>query len=322
MQLADIKAPIADDLALVSKLLDEKAHTDTAHVNDVSQRLIQRSGKQLRPILLLLVANAFNHTKNKERASYAVAIEYIHIATLLHDDVIDNSEMRRGYETINATFGSKVAILAGDFLYTQSMLLLVNLERLNVMHAFADVVRQITKGEIKQLMLSKSIQSEQDYFEVIKDKTSLLFSLAAKTGALITQQANSVCQQLNDFGLHLGNAFQIVDDILDFTADAKTLGKNIGDDFKEGKSTLPIIQAYKVANTADANYLKACIEKPGDFNLDKVLSIIEKTDALTYARNKAQDEINKAKTLLVELEESPYKKALFQLCDFAISRSH
>lgn len=322
MQLAPIKSIVDSEIDLVNQLIREHIHSEVPLINQIITNLTSRKGKQLRPLILLLSANSCGSNDIKQRALCATAIEYIHTTTLLHDDVIDESMLRRGTETANASFGNKAAILAGDYLYTRAMFILTSFSRQDILSLFINTIEQIVEGEIKQLTLAQTLLSEEDYFKIIKDKTSLLFSLSAEAGALLAGGSKLEQECLAAFGLHLGNTFQIIDDVLDLCADESLLGKNIGDDLAEGKSTLPLIHACHSAKDKDASYLKSCLKKEVDVELDRVLSILDNTNSIPYAKNIAKSESLKASLAISSFKDTPYKKALLALCEFALSRDH
>jgi octaprenyl-diphosphate synthase len=322
MQLAPIKALVEPDLELVNQLMLENIHSEVPLVYEIIKNLTLRKGKQLRPLILLLIAKACGQTDVTDRASFAVAIEFMHTATLLHDDVIDESTKRRGVETANARFGNKAAILSGDYLYTRTMFIITSSSDLELITLFVKTIEQIVEGEIRQLTLARTLLSEADYFRIIKDKTSLLFSLSAETGSKLAKSSEEIQKKMAAFGLHLGNAFQIIDDVLDYTANPTKLGKNIGDDLAEGKSTLPLIHACKHASAADAEFLNSCLRQENAIEFDKVLAILKETNSINYAFEVAKKESELAKAALETLDDSPYKSALKSLCDFSLTRNH
>lgn len=322
MSIKALQDLVKDDLIAVNRLICEYISSDVGLVEELSQHLVNNGGKRLRPILVLLSANACG-LSDDARLLYAAAVEFFHTATLLHDDVVDESLLRRGVETANQIWGSKASILVGDYLYTQSVNLMVEAKCQGALAALVSAAKQITCGELKQLSnRHQTRMSERDYFDVIRAKTAILFSASAVVSAHYMQCAKKRIDAFQTFGLHVGNAFQIVDDALDYQAKSQTMGKNQGDDLKDGKLTLPLIYALEKANDKECQLITSSIEKGSNQYLDDILQILEKTDALSRTYQRAQEEIDYALTALSELEDSEHKTALIHYAEYALARSH
>jgi len=259
----------------------------------------------------------------KDQTLLAAIIEFIHTATLLHDDVVDESEMRRGRETANEIFGNAASVLVGDYLYSRAFQMMVEVGSMRVMEILSRTTNQIAEGEVMQLINCGSADTtEAQYMDTIQSKTAILFEAATQLSAVITKQARPVEKALAAYGLHLGTAFQLVDDILDYTADAKAMGKNVGDDLAEGKPTLPLINAIQRSTGDDLALLQNAIENGSRDNLDAVLAIIEKTGSLAYTARIAREQAQLAQQALNVLPDSDYKKALEDLAEFSVERTH
>lgn len=328
-QAIDIKSIIdlvADDMTEVNKALANNLNSDVALINQLGAYIVQAGGKRLRPVALLLAAKATNledTETNRDQVLLAAIIEFIHTATLLHDDVVDESEMRRGRETANEVFGNAASVLVGDYLYSRSFQMMVDVGSMRVMEILSRTTNQIAEGEVMQLINCGSADtSEQKYMETIQSKTAILFEAATQLGAVATQQASPVEKALAAYGLHLGTAFQLVDDILDYTADSAAMGKNVGDDLAEGKPTLPLINAIQRSEGADRQLLEDAITHASRENLNAVLSIIEKTGSLAYTARAARQQAKMAQESLSVLAESQYKTALMQLAEFSVERTY
>lgn len=313
---------VATDFDAVNQLIIDELRSDVGLVEQIGHYLIDAGGKRLRPLLVLLVAQACAY-QGKGHINLAVIIEFIHSATLLHDDVVDTSEMRRGRFTANAQWGNPPSVLVGDFLYSRAFQMLVGLGSMEVMGILADTTNIISEGEVQQLINAKDPSiTEQAYLEVIRGKTAQLFEGAAFASAVLADANPELCTAMKDYGYHIGMAFQLVDDALDYRGDAQKLGKNVGDDLAEGKATLPLIQAMKEASDTDANFVRQAIREGSAENLETIIRIINATGGIDYTLETARDYASKAKDCLVQLPDSPYKQALIQLADFAVSRNH
>ncbi len=316
---------VAQDMADVTKTIGENLNSDVALINQLGAYIVQAGGKRLRPVALLLAAKATNPDNtpsDKNQILLAAIIEFIHTATLLHDDVVDESEMRRGRETANEVFGNAASVLVGDYLYSRSFQMMVDVGSMRVMEILSRTTNQIAEGEVMQLINCGSADTtEQQYMETIQSKTAILFEAATQLGAVITKQASHVEQAMANYGLHLGTAFQLVDDILDYTADAQAMGKNVGDDLAEGKPTLPLINAIERSTGRDKTLLQEAITNASRENLDAVLAIIEKTGSLAYTARIAREQAKLAQSALEPLPDSKYKTALLALAEFSVERT-
>jgi len=290
-------------------------------VSQVAEHLIHSGGKRIRPLVTLLAAQAIDPKPNDQSVAAAVVIEFIHSATLLHDDVVDDSHQRRGKDTANTVFGNAAGVLVGDFLYSRAFQIMVRLNDLRVMQVMADATNIIAEGEVLQLMLSHDPDlTEQQYKNVIYRKTARLFEAGAQI-AVITRQGTAEQERLlASYGKHLGCAFQLIDDVLDYSGGSVELGKNIGDDLAEGKLTLPVIRALQQLSGADRERMVRAIEAEGKDDLPWVTKIIESSGALEYTRGLALEETHRAKAALDPLAESDAKVALLHLADFAMAR--
>jgi len=321
--MADIKTItnlVQDDFKATNQVIFDQLQSDVALVNQLGHYIVAAGGKRLRPLLVLMVAKALGYQGQKHHIAAAI-IEFIHTATLLHDDVVDESDRRRGRETANALFGNAASVLVGDFLYTRSFQLMVQLDKMQIMQILADTTNQIAEGEVLQLMnCNDPDASEASYFKVIRNKTAILFAAACQLGAIISGR-NDLADELHAFGLHLGLAFQLMDDALDYTADSEELGKNVGDDLAEGKPTLPLIYAKQQADESGEKLIRQCIEHGGIEHLEEIQAIIKTTKSIEYTLDKANHEVMLAKQKLANMPENPFSEALFQLADLAVARS-
>jgi octaprenyl-diphosphate synthase len=322
MTIHQLRQLVSEDFEAVNALINAKTQSHISLINDLSQHIVQSGGKRLRPLLVLLASKACLY-QGKDHIILATMVEFFHTATLLHDDVVDNSTLRRGKETANEIWGSKASILVGDHLFTQYMQLMISVGNMHIMKLLTDISYEVGCGELKQLGNRKNPGlTEEEYFEVIRSKTSLLFAASATLGALISEQEKKVQDALFDYGLHVGNAFQLIDDALDYCSDANTLGKNVGDDLADGKPTLPLIHAYKKGNSDQKNCISEAIQQGSLTNLPQILTAISDTKAIEYTRSVAQAEIDKALSALTALPESEYKEGLKLLALYAIERNH
>jgi len=328
-QAVDIQSVIAlvsDDMISVNQTIASNLDSDVALINQLGAYIVQAGGKRLRPVALLLAAKATNpeHVETtSEQTLLASIVEFIHTATLLHDDVVDESEMRRGRETANEVFGNAASVLVGDYLYSRAFQMMVEVGSMRVMEILSRTTNQIAEGEVMQLINCGSADtSESQYMETIQSKTAILFEAATQLGAVITKQARPVEEAMAAYGLHLGTAFQLVDDILDYTADAQAMGKNVGDDLAEGKPTLPLINAIERSDGADKALLENAIINASRENLDAVLAVIEKTGSLAYTARAAREQAKLAQQALDVLPDSQYKQALSLLAEFSVERAY
>ena len=311
-----------DDMTAVNHHIFSQLTSDVALINQLGIYIVNSGGKRLRPLLTTLAARAVGY-QGQQHISLATIIEFIHTATLLHDDVVDESTLRRGKETANAVFGNQASVLVGDFLYSRAFQLMVSLERMEVMQILADATNKIAEGEVLQLMnVHDADTSESNYMQVIYCKTAKLFEAATQLAAILAEQPTEVIEAMKAYGVHLGTAFQLIDDVLDYQADSTALGKNIGDDLAEGKPTLPLIHALKHGSSEQQALIRQAItENNGMEHLDAIMAAMHETGAFDYSRNKASQEAEKAKQALAILPDSPYKDALFQLADLSVGRT-
>jgi len=322
MQLENIRTLVADDLRRLDQVIVERLASDVVLVNQVSQYIVGAGGKRLRPLSVLLAARACGYAGDQHVEAAAI-IEFIHTATLLHDDVVDGSEMRRGRDTANHVFGNQASVLVGDYLYSRSFQMMVSLDDLRIQGVMADATNTIAMGEVLQLMNAHDPDTtEERYFEVIYRKTAKLFEAGAQMAAILADAPPAVEQAMIAYGRHLGTAFQLVDDALDYRADREELGKNLGDDLAEGKPTLPLIYAMSHASLEDTARLRVAILEGGLDAIEAVTQTIESSGGLEYTARLAQRERDLAIEALADLPDSAYTQALRALADFAVSRSH
>ncbi len=310
---------VEKDFLATNQVIVSQLKSDVALVNQLGHYIVAAGGKRLRPLLVLMVANALGYQGDKHHQSAAI-IEFIHTATLLHDDVVDESDRRRGRETANALFGNAASVLVGDFLYSRSFQMMVTIEKMEVMTLLASTTNQIAEGEVLQLMnCNDPNATEESYFKVIENKTAILFAAACELGAIISNQEQHR-EKLHQYGLHLGLAFQLMDDALDYTADSEALGKNVGDDLAEGKPTLPLIHAMENSTGSNQELIRQCIEKGGIDHLKEIQSIIKETKSIEYTLNKADNEVALAKDCIIGLPENKFYDALMELAELAVQR--
>ncbi len=321
MDLKNIQDLTHQDMTTINQLIYGQLQSDVALINQLGIYIVNSGGKRLRPMITVLAAKALGY-QGQDHHAIAAIIEFIHTATLLHDDVVDESNMRRGRETANALFGNSASVLVGDFLYTRSFQMMTKLNNMKVLDILSDATNRIAEGEVLQLMNCNDPSiTEQNYLQVIYDKTAKLFEAATRLASVISNQNPDVENAMTAYGKHLGIAFQLVDDILDYTADAKTMGKNVGDDLAEGKPTLPLLYAMEKGTAAQKQLISDAIEHcNGMAHLDEILSILHETGSLKYTQKKAEEEADKAIKCLAILPESPYKEALVSLAHIAANR--
>ncbi|MBF0158688.1 MAG: polyprenyl synthetase family protein [Magnetococcales bacterium] len=322
--LERLHALIAPDLELTNSLIKQHLNAEVELIPTLGTHLINSGGKRLRPILLLVAAKMCGY-QGQQQALLAAVIEFIHTATLLHDDVIDRSTTRRGQATANALWGDKAPILVGDFLFSRAFQLLVGHGDLHVLQIVADTCATISEGEVLQLVVSANLDTtEQQYMQVVASKTASLFSAAAQLGAVLSQRSAAEQQQLARYGLLLGTAYQVVDDALDYSTTRETLGKTIGDDFQEGKITLPLIHAYSQGSEQERTFWRQSIEqnqKTAD-SLARAIELIRSRGSLHYAMERAKQLTQQAQQALAIFPDSPEKEALWLLAGFAVDRSY
>ena len=321
MQLNDIRALVADDLAAVDAEIRRQLASDVALVNQVGDYIVGGGGKRLRPLLVVLAARAAG-AKDAAHVPAAALIEFIHTATLLHDDVVDDSARRRGRETANEAFGNPASVLVGDFLYSRAFQMMSALESAAVIRVMADATNTIAAGEVMQLMNSGDPDTtEIRYMEVIYRKTARLFEAGAQIAAIVAGAPPDIESALARYGKHLGIAFQLVDDALDYRGDAEALGKNVGNDLAEGKPTLPLIHALKHGDAGAAALIRHAIERGGTEEQGPIRELVERTGGLDYTARLAEEQATRAQEELTGLPASRYRDALAELARFAISRA-
>jgi octaprenyl-diphosphate synthase len=323
MTLDEIRLLSQDDMAAVNQHIFSQLTSDVALINQLGIYIVNSGGKRLRPLLAVLAARALDYQGN-QHVTLATIIEFIHTATLLHDDVVDESMLRRGKETANAVFGNQASVLVGDFLYTRAFQLMVGLGRMRVMEILADATNIIAEGEVLQLMnINDPNTTEQSYMQVIYCKTAKLFEAATQLAAVLADRDENTIKAMQSYGMHLGTAFQLIDDVLDYQADVAELGKNIGDDLAEGKPTLPLLHALKHGNIEQQQLIhSAIVDGNGLAHLEAILAAMQQTGAFDYTRKKAEQEAQMAKDAIAFLPESAYKQALITLADIAVERNH
>ncbi len=321
MDMQSINALAKDDMLGVNALIGEQLTSEVALINQLGMYIVNSGGKRLRPLLTVLAARALGYQGN-DHQKLAAIIEFIHTATLLHDDVVDESELRRGRKTANAVFGNEASVLVGDFLYTRAFQMMVQLDSLKILSILADATNIIAEGEVLQLMnCNDPDTTEARYFNVIYGKTAKLFEAATQLAGILTEQDDDVTASMADYGRYLGTAFQLVDDLLDYTADTATMGKNAGDDLAEGKPTLPLLYAMWHGDETEQSLIRAAIENgDGREHLQTVLTAMERTGALTYTREKALEAAQQARDALADIPDSDYKQALLALADLSVNR--
>jgi len=317
-----IRSFIAQDMGIVDGVIREKLHSHVLLIRQVSEYIINSGGKRLRPAMVILSAGAFGYS-GKFHYNLAAVVEFIHTATLLHDDVVDESELRRNKETANALFGNAASVLVGDFLYSRAFQMMVEVGDMRVMQVLADATNTIAEGEVLQLLNCRDPHvTEENYLQVIRYKTAKLFEAASRLGAILGNATPAEEEAMAVYGMHLGTAFQLIDDMLDYSGNNQDIGKNLGDDLAEGKPTLPLIYAMRVGTAEQASIIRKAIEDGGKDGLQPVLGVIQQTTALDYAKQCAEAEIATAVAAIASLPDSENKKCLLQLASFAITRNH
>ncbi|NCP64994.1 MAG: octaprenyl diphosphate synthase [Paraglaciecola sp.] len=322
MELEQIRNLANADMLAVNELIQEQVNSDVSLINQLGFYIVNSGGKRLRPLLTVLAARAVN-IQNNQHHTLAAIIEFIHTATLLHDDVVDESTMRRGRETANAVFGNQASVLVGDFLYTRSFQMMVSLKRMRVMEILSDATNVIAEGEVLQLMnCNDPNTSEAQYMQVIYSKTARLFEAATLLAAVLTDQPETIEMAMQDYGKYLGTAFQLVDDILDYAADSEEMGKNVGDDLAEGKPTLPLLYAMWHGTEAQQTLIKTAIETGnGMDNFAAIMQAMQDTGSLEYTKKQALLAADQAIKALQIIPDSDYKQALIGLAHIAVERA-
>lgn len=316
-----IQSCINDDMRMVDQTIRQSLHSEVTLVNQVAEYIINSGGKRLRPMLVLLSAGLFGEIQAQHHQLAAV-VEFIHTATLLHDDVVDESSKRRGQSTANALFGNAASVLVGDFVYSRAFQMMVGVQNMRVMEVLSNATNVIAEGEVLQLLNVHNAEiTDEAYLQVIHYKTAKLFEAATRLGAIISQANPEDEQALSRYGMHIGTAFQLIDDVLDLSGNAAEIGKNLGDDLAEGKPTLPLLYAMRNGNTEEAAAIRHAIEHGGLDDLPAVLSAVERTGALQHVRKIAEKECEAASRAIAHFADSPYKQAMLTLAQFSVTRS-
>ena len=321
VDIEPVLALTREEMDAVNQVIRQRLSSEVALVNQLGHYIIDAGGKRLRPMLALLSARA-NGYEGEMHYLLAAIVEFIHTATLLHDDVVDESELRRGRETANALFGNAASVLVGDFLYSRAFEMMVDVDSMQVMAILANTTNVIAEGEVMQLMnVHDADTSEDNYLEVIHCKTAKLFEAATRLGAVIAGRSEDAQQAMARYGMHLGTAFQLIDDVMDYCSSSEDMGKNVGDDLAEGKPTLPLIYAMRQGDAAQAALIRSAIENGGYDKIDEVQAIIRQTGALEYTETMARREAELAIAQLDCLPDSDYKQAMHTLALFSAQRS-
>ncbi len=317
-----IIALCSEDMSAVNSVIRQRLSSEVALVNQLSHYIIDSGGKRLRPMLAVLSARAYGYQGEMHHLLAAI-IEFIHTATLLHDDVVDESELRRGKQTANAMFGNAASVLVGDFLYSRAFEMMIDVNSMDVMSILANTTNVIAEGEVMQLMnVHDANTTEARYLDVIHCKTAKLFEAATRLGAVLCERSRDEEMAMARYGMHLGTAFQLIDDVLDYSSSKDNMGKNVGDDLAEGKPTLPLIYAMQQGTAEQSTLIRKAIEQGGYDMIEEVQAVIQQTDALAYTEAMAQHEADEAIRQLDHLPESEHKTALQELAQFSVHRSN
>lgn len=317
-----IRSAVAAEFEQVNQLIIDQLHSDVDMVENIGHYIVDAGGKRLRPLLVLLTAAALGRCEPPQ-IKFAAVIEFIHTATLLHDDVVDISSLRRGRPTANAEFGNAPSVLVGDFLYTRAFQLMVQLADMDILRHMADTTNTIAEGEVLQLVRAGNADTtEQQYLDVITRKTAILFAAGCYGAATLSGQSDSIRQRMHSFGLNLGIAFQMVDDILDYEGDPAAMGKNVGDDLTEGKPTLPLIYTLEHGSAAEQALVRNAITQKTSQDIDQVLAAVQRCGALDYTRQQARNYHDLALAELKTLPDSPARAALEAVTALSINRDH
>lgn len=322
MSLESIRALVGCDLEASDRYIISQLESNTPFIRQMLEYVLSAGGKRVRPMILLLAARALSHHK-PEHITLAAVIELIHTATLLHDDVVDTATLRRGHKTAHTIWGADASVLVGDFLYSRAFQSVVMLGQQRIMEVFASATHFMAEGEILQLTNRHNPETtEAFYYDIIYRKTAKLFEISAKLGAIVASSQESDIQAFHDYGLHLGFAYQLIDDALDYATSADETGKNIGQDLSDGKCTLPLIHAIHHSKGKNKDLLCEAVQTGSVENMQTILGIIESTDAIKYTAEAAKRHATKAKEALKTLAFSPYRTALESLCDFVVARNY
>lgn len=322
MTLNTIQSCISDDIQAVNSVIKTSLHSDVVLINQVADYIINSGGKRLRPILVLLSAGLLGPVKPQHHQLAAI-VEFIHTATLLHDDVVDASSKRRGKSTANALFGNAASVLVGDFVYSRAFQMMVAIDNMRVMEVLSHATNVIAEGEVLQLLnIHNAEVSDEACLQVIHYKTAKLFEAASRLGAILNQATMQDETALSQYGMHVGTAFQLIDDVLDLSGDALTIGKNLGDDLSEGKATMPLLYAMRYGNAHETEIIKRAIEQGGTEDFSVILAAVERTGALQHVKKLAEKEASLASACIAHFTDSPYKQAMLALAEFSASRNY
>ncbi|EKD69914.1 MAG: hypothetical protein ACD_46C00700G0001 [uncultured bacterium] len=322
MSLESIRSLVNEDLEATDRFIITQLESNIPLVKQILEYVLSCGGKRIRPMILLLSAHALAN-KSKKHVDLAAVIELIHTATLLHDDVVDSSMLRRGHQTAHTIWGNEASVLVGDFLYSRAFQIVVGLKHDKILDIFSQSTHYIAEGEILQLVNCKNPDTtETFYYEIIQRKTAKLFENAAQLGAILSTENEHDVQAMRDYGMNLGLAYQLIDDALDYSQSADETGKNIGQDIADGKTTLPLIHAMRKSKGADLTLLREAIQQGSNKKLDDILGIIESTDAIKYTADAAKQHALKAKQALAHIPATPYRHALESMSDFVVERTY
>ena len=316
---------VKDDFSAVNQLIIQQLHSDVGLVENIGHYLVEAGGKRLRPLMVLLTANALGYPQSGkcEHLDLAAIIEFIHTATLLHDDVVDMSSLRRGRPTANAQWGNAPSVLVGDFLYSRAFQMMVKIGNMDIMAILANTTNVISEGEVQQLVNAKNPEvSEENYYQVIDKKTAILFAAACEVAAVLAGATNAQREAVQAYGRKVGVAFQLVDDALDYTGDAATLGKNVGDDLAEGKPTLPLIYAMRTGTPEQTSVIASAIRNGDASQLSTILDIVQVTGAMDYTLEAARTRVREAIDLLESLPDNLFTRAMRQVAEFSLARTY
>lgn len=322
MDLQKVLKLTEKDMQQVNSHLRDQLNSEVVLINQIAEYIIANGGKRLRPMLMMLFSKAFAF-QGQQHINLAAVIELIHTATLLHDDVVDESDMRRGEKTSHEIWGNAASVLVGDFLYSKSFQMMVSADDMRIMSVLANATNRISEGEVQQLLNIGNLDiTEAAYYQIIENKTAKLFEAACELSAILADLPDPERQQLAAFGMHLGAAFQLADDVLDYTADAEDMGKNLGDDFAEGKLTLPLIYILKNGSEIHQQLIQTAIKDPEQADFKQIKAVVTQSGAIAYTEEQAKDQAEKAKACLAVVPESEAKDALMFLCDYAWQRKN
>jgi octaprenyl-diphosphate synthase len=322
MDLSAIRAPVKQDIQAVNEIILERLQSNVVLINQIGHYIVSSGGKRLRPLLVLLSARACGY-EGRAHLDMAAIVEFIHTATLLHDDVVDGSKLRRNRDTANAVWGNEASVLVGDFLYSRAFEMMVDVGIMRVMDVLSHATNRIAEGEVLQLLNTNDPDTDEGrYMEVIERKTATLFEAGTRLGGVLAEVPRDVEDAVADFGMHLGIAFQLVDDALDYESDAETIGKHIGDDLEEGKPTLPVIRAMQVGSQEQRKRLRAAIETGGREHIGDVVDAIVSSGAIEYTVALARSHADAAKEALRMLPDSPARASMEATADFAVARTY